>query len=125
MTWIKREVVTRYIMVAAASSPAEFIREPLQPRCKLILVRFHMLFLDGVYFDDANASSIRFRWVRAPTSAELTQLTHTIAQRVGRFLKRQGLRRRDTENGYLSGETIEAGYDQVARATALCLRPSL
>ena len=49
-----------------------------------------MLFLDGVYIDSANRSRARFRWVKAPTSDELTQLTHTIAQRVGRYLERQG-----------------------------------
>ena len=41
---------------------------------------------------------MRFRWVKAPTSAELTQLTHTIAQRVGRFLERQGLLERDADD---------------------------
>jgi hypothetical protein len=30
----------------------------------------------------------RFRWVKAPTSQELTQLAHTIAHRVGCFLER-------------------------------------
>ncbi|WP_404852735.1 hypothetical protein, partial [Escherichia coli] len=42
-----------------------------------------------------------FRWVKAPTSPELTQLTHTIAHRVGRYLERQGLLERDVENSYL------------------------
>ena len=42
-------------------------------------VHFHMLLLDGVYVDGENGSSPRFRSVKAPTSAELTQLTHTIA----------------------------------------------
>jgi hypothetical protein len=72
-------------------------------------LHFHMIFLDGVYVDAANGSSTRFRWVKAPTSAELTQLTHTIAQRVGRFLEHQGLLERDTENSYLSGEAMAAG----------------
>ena len=40
----------------------------------------HMLFLDGVYVDGENGLSPRFRWVEAPTSAELNHLTHTIAQ---------------------------------------------
>ncbi len=43
----------------------------------------------------------------APSSTELTQLTHTIAHRVGRFLERQGLLERDAENSYLSGD----GFD--------------
>jgi hypothetical protein len=48
-----------------------------------------MLFLDGVYVDSADGSNPQFRPVKAPTSAELTQLTHTIAQRVARCLERQ------------------------------------
>ena len=47
-------------------------------------VHFHMLFLDGVYFVDKYGSS-RFRRVKAPTSDELSKLTHTIAHRVGRY----------------------------------------
>ena len=55
----------------------------------------HMLFLDGAYVDGADGSSPRFRRVKVPAGAELTQLTHTIAHRVGRFLERQGLLERD------------------------------
>ena len=69
----------------------------------------HMLFLDGVYVDSANGANMRFRWVKAPTSAELTQLTHTISRRVGRFLERQGLLERDAENSYLAGDAGEGG----------------
>jgi hypothetical protein len=69
----------------------------------------HMLFLDGVYVDGADGSNPRFRWVKAPTSAELNHLTHTIARRVGRFLERQGLLERDAENSYLSSDAVEAG----------------
>ena len=68
-----------------------------------------MLFLDGVYVDSSNGSSTRFRWVKAPTSVELAQLTHTIAYRVGRFLERQGLLERDAENSYLAGDGVEGG----------------
>ncbi len=50
-----------------------------------------MLFLDGVYIDSANKSHARFRWVKAPTSDDLTHLMHTIAHRVARYLERQGL----------------------------------
>ena len=50
-------------------------------------VHFHMLFLDGVYLGGEHGPA-RFRWVKAPTSDELAQLTHTIAQRVGRCLER-------------------------------------
>jgi len=48
-----------------------------------------LLFLDGVYIDGPNAA--RFRWVKAPSSTELTALAHTMAQPIGRFLERQGL----------------------------------
>ena len=72
-------------------------------------IHFHMLFLDGVYVDGADGLSPQFRWVKAPTSAELTQLTHTIAHRVGRFLERQGLLERDAENSYLAGDAVEGG----------------
>jgi hypothetical protein len=67
-----------------------------------------MLFLDGVYADQPDGT-VRFRWVKAPTSGELTQLARTIARRVGRFLERQGLLERDAENSYLAGEAVEAG----------------
>ena len=50
-------------------------------------IHFHMLFLDGVYIDGPDGAA-RFRWVRAPTTEELTKLSHTIAHRVGRFLER-------------------------------------
>jgi hypothetical protein len=62
-----------------------------------------MLFLDGVYVDGA----ARFRWVKAPTTDELRQLTHTIARRIGRFLERQGLLERDAENSYLTSDTVD------------------
>jgi len=69
-------------------------------------VHFHMLFLDGVYVEGPHGLA-RFRWVKAPTSEELTQLAHTIAQRVGRFLEHQGLLEQDMENSYLSGDAVD------------------
>jgi len=67
-----------------------------------------MLFLNGVYVERRDGS-LRFHWVKAPTSGELTQLAHTIARRVGRFLEREGLLERNAENSYLAGEAVEAG----------------
>lgn len=64
-----------------------------------------MLFLDGVYLDRSDGT--RFRWVKAPTNQELTQLADIIAQRVGRFLERQGLLERDAENSYLAGDAAD------------------
>jgi len=46
-----------------------------------------MLFLDGVYVDRPDGFT-RFRWVKAPTSAEPTRLAHIVGHRVGRFLER-------------------------------------
>jgi hypothetical protein len=43
-------------------------------------IHFHMLFLDGVYVERPDGS-LRFRWVKAPTSAEVNHLTHTLARR--------------------------------------------
>src|SRR5690625_5808118 len=65
-----------------------------------------MLFRDDVYVDQSHGSA-RFRWVKAPTSPELTQLTHTIAHRVGRYLERQGLLERDVENSYLASDAVD------------------
>ena len=70
-------------------------------------VHFHMLFLDGVYVEGRHGSLKRFQWVKAPTSDELTRLTHTIARRVGRFLQRQGLLESDAENCYLTGDAAD------------------
>jgi hypothetical protein len=47
--------------------------------------------------------------VKAPSSAELDRLTQTLAQRIGRYLERQGLLERDAENSYLAGDGLEAG----------------
>ena len=58
-----------------------------------------MLFLDSVYVGEVG-SSARFRWVKALTSVELTQLTHTIAYRLARYLERQDLLERDAEHSY-------------------------
>jgi hypothetical protein len=72
-------------------------------------LHFHMLFLDGVYVVGANGEVEWFRWVRVPTTAELTELTHTIAERVGRFLQRQGLLECDGEQSYLAAEAVDEG----------------
>lgn len=49
-----------------------------------------MLFLDGVSVERPNGC-LRFRWVNAPTSAELMRLADTAARRIGRYLELQGL----------------------------------
>lgn len=67
------------------------------------------LFLDGVYIDGAHGSPPRFRWVKAPTPGELTQLAHTIATRIARFLEQQGLLERDAENSYVASDVLDEG----------------
>ena len=42
----------------------------------------------------------------APTGDELTQLTHTIARCIGRYLERRALLERDTGNTYLTQEAV-------------------
>ena len=51
---------------------------------------------------------MRFRWVKAPTSDELTQLTHIIAQRIGHCLERQGLLVQDVDNSYLTAQAVDS-----------------
>jgi hypothetical protein len=60
----------------------------------------------SVYVDGA-CSTARFRWVKAPTDDELTQLSHTIAHRIARHLERQGLLERDSENSYLASDGVD------------------
>lgn len=55
------------------------------------------IHLAGIYEVAPLSARLRFRWVRAPTSAELTQLAPTMARRVGRLFEREGLLERDTE----------------------------
>ena len=59
-----------------------------------------MLFLDGVFTEDAYGK-VRFHRVRAPAIEKLNTLAHTLSQRVARFLERRGLLERDAENSYL------------------------
>ncbi len=69
-------------------------------------LHFHMLFLDGVYVERSDGG-VRFLWVKAPTSIEITQLADRIARRVGRYLERHGLLERDAQQSYLAGESME------------------
>jgi hypothetical protein len=72
-------------------------------------LHFHRLFLDGVYVVGADGTVERFRWVRAPTTTELSELTHTLAERVGGFGQRQGLLECDGEQSFLAEEAVEEG----------------
>jgi hypothetical protein len=71
-------------------------------------IHFHTLFLDGVYVECADGS-VRFRWVKAPASDELTHLTHTLAHRIGHFLERQALLERDADDCTDAGDRATHG----------------
>ena len=71
-------------------------------------LHFQLLFLDGVYVERPNGS-LRFHWLKAATSAELTRLTQTVVRRIGRYLERQGLLECDAENSYLAGDDLVSG----------------
>jgi hypothetical protein len=60
-----------------------------------------MLFLDGVYTTTTWGNS-RFHRTHAPDQQELTELVHTISQRVAGFLEREGILEREEENSYLN-----------------------
>ena len=60
-------------------------------------IHFHMLFLDGMYVDRLDGSA-RFHCVSSSTTQVLTQLSQTIARRVGRYLERQGLLEQDADD---------------------------
>ena len=65
-----------------------------------------MLFIDGVYAEDA-WGKVRFHRVKAPTQEELLHLVHMLSHRVAQFLERRGLLERDVENSYLVFEQQE------------------
>jgi hypothetical protein len=69
-------------------------------------IHFHMLYLDGVYAEDAYGK-VRFHRIKAPTADELAVLVHRISQRVAKFLERRGFLESDEENGYLTLETSD------------------
>ena len=48
------------------------------------ILHFHMLFLDGVYVQTRDGA-LTFRWVKAPTSAELTAVARPCRRRGCRF----------------------------------------
>ena len=71
-----------------------------------------MLFLHGVYC--ATEAGPSFRWVKAPTPAELDLLVHTRSDRIARHLERCGLRVRDLENNFLTlGASDDSTLDEL------------
>jgi hypothetical protein len=69
-------------------------------------LHFHMLYLDGVYAEDAHGQ-VRFHRIKAPTADELGALVHRISQRVAKFLRRRGFLARDEDNDSPTLETSE------------------
>jgi hypothetical protein len=69
----------------------------------------------------ALAGAVRFRWVNAPTGAELTALAQRFAQRVGRYLERQGLLQRGAQTSYLAGEAAGASRSLLMTRSGLVL----
>jgi hypothetical protein len=69
---------------------------------------FHLLYLDGVYAEDASGK-VRFHRIKAPTVDELGVLGHRISQRVAKFLERRGFLEGDEESDYLA---LEASDDE-------------
>ncbi len=65
-----------------------------------------MLFLDGVYVSD-DSGNFAFHYNKAPTVEQLTEVLHTISQRVASFLERQGLLERDEDNSYLTLDGLD------------------
>ena len=50
----------------------------------------HALVIDGVYAEDENGSP-QFQVLLAPDNAEIERLAASVAERIRRFLQRQGL----------------------------------
>lgn len=70
-------------------------------------VHFHILFLDGVYISGFDQDKQVFRRVNAPTQKELQALVHTLSERLGRFLVKEGVLVQDIENSYLNLDHLE------------------
>jgi len=67
-------------------------------------VHFHMIFLDGVYIDDAEKKGQQFVSVTNHAVADILELAHKISIRAARYLERAGLIESDAENTYLAAE---------------------
>ncbi len=70
-----------------------------------------LLFLDGVYIDDANKEKQSFHPVVRHKTKDLVSLTHKISLRIARYLERSGLIERDAENSYLSADATDEVND--------------
>ncbi|GHL51486.1 hypothetical protein ECZU29_63360 [Escherichia coli] len=69
-------------------------------------VHFHMLFLDGGVYVEQSGSA-RFRWVKAPTSPELTQLTHASCPPGGSLSGTARPAGTGCRNSYLASDAVD------------------
>jgi len=83
-----------------------------------------MLFLDGVYVEGPDGA-LTFRWVKAPTSAELSAPAARIAGRVGHFLERQGLLECDAQSPCLAELALDDEPMQALLAHSITYRIAL
>lgn len=65
---------------------------------------------------------LRFRWLEAPSGAELTRLTQTLARRIVRHLERQELLERGAENSCLAGDVLESGQMEQILGSSITYR---
>jgi hypothetical protein len=70
---------------------------------------FHMLFLDGVYVDDASQENHqRFVSITNHRAADIANLTHKMSVAIARYLEGAGFITRDEENTYLVTDSVNA-----------------
>ena len=77
-----------------------------------------------MYVERLNGAA-RFHRINAPSGREMTQLAHTIADRIGRYLERQGLLERDAENSYLALETADEEQHNLLQGRSITYRIAL
>ncbi len=93
---------TRLMGVQLGCTPDSFIHS--FARASPFVIRFHVLFLDGVYV--TSGERLSFRRVPPPTAAALEKLVRGISERVARALERQGVLVRDFENSFLTLDPV-------------------
>jgi hypothetical protein len=74
-----------------------------------------------VYVDDG-AGHFAFHANKAPTPEQLTEVLHTISQRVAGFLERRGLLQRDEDNSYLTFDGLDEDPMQALHSHSVIYR---
>ncbi len=70
------------------------------------------IFLDGVYLPGGEGPPV-FRYVPAPTAAQLRLLVQQIAERIGKLLEKRGLIECDMENAWLTADGPGGALDDL------------